>query len=268
MSSTTAVHEDVRTPRTLQERLADFRPETYHDFSDPETAERMREALREVESDLGRAYPNRIGGRDVTLGETLSSLDPAEPDRVIRIFPKGDAALADRELARLESMVGRADVLVIRSLVSKTQQFTRLRERMRAKVTRTLGLIRLVALDIDRRLRRLDPGLEKESVFFCTYEELVGALRTGRAEVAHIIRLRRAEYLRDAARPDWGVGQVQSAIGSRVTVNFEHCGKQSLDMRHVRLELEGALEVGAPGRQGPLTARLRHQGHDAMRIAT
>ncbi len=25
--------------------------------------------------------------------------------------------------------------------------------------------------------------------------------------------------------PDWGVGQVQSAIGDRVTVNFEHAGK-------------------------------------------
>jgi FKBP-type peptidyl-prolyl cis-trans isomerase 2 len=26
-------------------------------------------------------------------------------------------------------------------------------------------------------------------------------------------------------RPDWGLGQVQSAIGNRVTVNFEHAGK-------------------------------------------
>jgi hypothetical protein len=26
-------------------------------------------------------------------------------------------------------------------------------------------------------------------------------------------------------RPDWGVGQVQSAIGDRVTVNFENTGK-------------------------------------------
>ncbi len=26
-------------------------------------------------------------------------------------------------------------------------------------------------------------------------------------------------------RPDWGIGQVQSVIGSRITVNFEHAGK-------------------------------------------
>lgn len=27
------------------------------------------------------------------------------------------------------------------------------------------------------------------------------------------------------ARPDWGEGQVQSVIGHRVTVSFEHAGK-------------------------------------------
>jgi hypothetical protein len=43
--------------------------------------------------------------------------------------------------------------------------------------------------------------------------------------------------VRNPARPDWGIGQVQSAIGPRVTVNFEHCGKQTIDTRHVRLEL-------------------------------
>jgi hypothetical protein len=43
--------------------------------------------------------------------------------------------------------------------------------------------------------------------------------------------------VRNPAQPDWGTGQVQSAIGTRVTVNFEHAGKQALDTRHVTLEL-------------------------------
>ena len=43
--------------------------------------------------------------------------------------------------------------------------------------------------------------------------------------------------VRNPAQPDWGTGQVQSAIGTRVTVNFQHAGKQALDTRHVRLEL-------------------------------
>ena len=39
------------------------------------------------------------------------------------------------------------------------------------------------------------------------------------------------------ARPDWGVGQVQSAIGNRVTVNFENAGKVVLNLAATRLDL-------------------------------
>ncbi len=41
--------------------------------------------------------------------------------------------------------------------------------------------------------------------------------------------------VRHPERPDWGIGQVQSAIGQRVTVNFEHAGKQSMDLGTIRL---------------------------------
>lgn len=34
---------------------------------------------------------------------------------------------------------------------------------------------------------------------------------------------------------DWGLGQVQSVIGSRVTVNFEHAGKVVIDSKRVDL---------------------------------
>jgi hypothetical protein len=37
--------------------------------------------------------------------------------------------------------------------------------------------------------------------------------------------------------PDWGLGQVQSNIGGRVTVNFENEGKVVIDASRVRLEL-------------------------------
>ena len=36
-------------------------------------------------------------------------------------------------------------------------------------------------------------------------------------------------------QPDWGSGQVQSVIGSRVTVNFDHGGKQLINTEIVRL---------------------------------
>ncbi len=41
--------------------------------------------------------------------------------------------------------------------------------------------------------------------------------------------------VRHPARPDWGLGQVQSNIGHRVTVNFEHAGKVVIDGRVVDL---------------------------------
>ena len=37
-------------------------------------------------------------------------------------------------------------------------------------------------------------------------------------------------------QPEWGLGQVQSVIGARVTVNFEQVGKIVLDSRVVTLE--------------------------------
>ncbi len=38
--------------------------------------------------------------------------------------------------------------------------------------------------------------------------------------------------------PDWGVGQVQSVIEDRITVNFENVGKQVINGEAVTLELE------------------------------
>jgi antitoxin component of MazEF toxin-antitoxin module len=43
--------------------------------------------------------------------------------------------------------------------------------------------------------------------------------------------------VRCPGQPDWGLGQVQSNIGGRVTVNFENEGKLVIDARRVRLEL-------------------------------
>ncbi len=41
--------------------------------------------------------------------------------------------------------------------------------------------------------------------------------------------------VRHPDQPDWGVGQVQSAIGARVTVNFEHAGKKLIKVDVVKL---------------------------------
>ena len=43
-------------------------------------------------------------------------------------------------------------------------------------------------------------------------------------------------------QPDWGLGQVQSAIGGRVTVNFPDAGKVVLDLNRVTLDVEMSAE--------------------------
>jgi hypothetical protein len=41
--------------------------------------------------------------------------------------------------------------------------------------------------------------------------------------------------VRHPGRPEWGLGQVQSNIGGKITVNFEHEGKLVIDSAHVDL---------------------------------
>lgn len=41
--------------------------------------------------------------------------------------------------------------------------------------------------------------------------------------------------VRHPGQPEWGLGQVQSAIGNRVTVNFEHAGKQMVNVEVIPL---------------------------------
>jgi hypothetical protein len=43
-------------------------------------------------------------------------------------------------------------------------------------------------------------------------------------------------WVRHPGRPDWGDGQVQSVIGERVTVNFEHVGKVLVNTHVVTLD--------------------------------
>lgn len=44
-------------------------------------------------------------------------------------------------------------------------------------------------------------------------------------------------FVRHPHQPDWGLGQVQSNTGTRITVNFEHAGKVVIDSRQVELLL-------------------------------
>ncbi len=42
--------------------------------------------------------------------------------------------------------------------------------------------------------------------------------------------------VKNPAQPDWGIGQIQSIIENRITVNFENLGKVVLNGQKVTLE--------------------------------
>jgi hypothetical protein len=49
-------------------------------------------------------------------------------------------------------------------------------------------------------------------------------------------------------QPDWGLGQVQSAVGDRVTVNFENTGKMLINANLVVLEVVDDPDARRPKR--------------------
>ena len=44
------------------------------------------------------------------------------------------------------------------------------------------------------------------------------------------------DRVRNPQAPEWGIGQVQSIIKNRVTVNFEDAGKKTVDGKVIDLE--------------------------------
>ena len=44
------------------------------------------------------------------------------------------------------------------------------------------------------------------------------------------------DYVKNPANEEWGIGQVQSIIGNKVTVNFENYGKRVINIENVILE--------------------------------
>lgn len=48
------------------------------------------------------------------------------------------------------------------------------------------------------------------------------------------------DFVRHPDQPDWGLGQVQSMIGERATVNFENAGKVTVNTAVVSLVIAEA----------------------------
>lgn len=79
--------------------LTPYRPEEYVDFSQPGPRQNMLDALKLVESQLGRSYPLRIGGKKVDTAAKIDSINPALPEQVVGRVAKAGIEEAHAALA-------------------------------------------------------------------------------------------------------------------------------------------------------------------------
>jgi len=86
----------MQTKRVLDE----FRNEPFIDYSRPENAEAMRNALDSVRGELGREYPVIINGEKVSVEKKFQSMNPAMKDQVVGVFSEADTdiSLVDRAI--------------------------------------------------------------------------------------------------------------------------------------------------------------------------
>lgn len=152
--------------------------------------------LCEVEAKTPRFAEDRAPVmRMLRAGLAARSIDPDAVMSRVR-------AAADQELALVEAHAGQVEMAVIRVLLARARALSKLRERMRVWMARTIAMTRTVALDVDHRLRRLDAALVKDSVFFLQHHELVSATGRTRADLGALVRMRRDAYARGLERPD------------------------------------------------------------------
>ncbi len=116
---------------------------------------------------------------------------PAQPARV----------LADTELARFEPSLSLIERRLARGLIDRCRLVVRMRHSVDRQLFRSLAQLRRVVLDIDRRLRRIDPSIPKDGAFACSAARLVAALKSGRPELKRVIAMRRVEQAQQALEP-------------------------------------------------------------------
>jgi len=73
------------TAATIRIPLSSFQNEPATDFSNPENARLMREALAKVRVELGREYDMVIGNRLIKTEHKITSINPAHPSQVVGI---------------------------------------------------------------------------------------------------------------------------------------------------------------------------------------
>ncbi len=124
--------------------------------------------------------------RAILLGDRARALARVEAQRGVRA----------RAMQELEQGLSGAKRSAVRHAVASAQRGSRIRERMRGRVTEVLGWYRRIALEVGRRLGN------PEAAFFLQTEEIRQWLSGARPDVSALVRTRRATWERDRRLPD------------------------------------------------------------------
>ncbi|RZU43007.1 L-glutamate gamma-semialdehyde dehydrogenase [Edaphobacter modestus] len=76
-----------------------FVNEPFIDFNDAENKRAMKQALADVETQLGREYDLVIGGRRLKTDGKIVSINPARPTQIVGIHQRAEAELAGKAVA-------------------------------------------------------------------------------------------------------------------------------------------------------------------------
>ena len=59
----------------------------------------------------------------------------------------------------------------------------------------------------------------------------------------YISDLTPGKFVVNIRNKEWGVGQVQSSINSKITINFENVGKKTINTKEVELKIININEI-------------------------
>jgi pyruvate,water dikinase len=204
-----------------------------------------RRALVEAERALGHFRPDLLAPL-ADDGEAprahpspwlvaLAQLAVRRPADVVRRSREARFA-ADRRVAAAESGRGQLFGVSLAAARSVSRDAVLLRESVRSHGLTVSALFRRVVLDVDRRLRRIEPTLPFGAAFECTLDELVAAVDLRGSSLLARVLWRRAE---------------RAGLAKRQSTWWAPVGRgESTDASGVRFRSATALSLGE-GR-GPL----------------
>jgi len=79
-------------------KIPKFKNEPYTDWSKPANRKKQENAIKKLTADLGKEYPNIIGGKKIVRQKKFNSINPSNPQQTVGVFQQGSAEDAVRAL--------------------------------------------------------------------------------------------------------------------------------------------------------------------------